>query len=109
MSIPRKEIQAEKRAQAEPKERRQKLGRIRPQLPEAPAKPGAHPTPCPTQASAGRWPNLRRAENAKPNSRGSQTLPGRRANARRRQALEIEKHARKTSQAGPDADPFLLM
>ena len=29
-------------------------------------------------------PNLRRAENAKPNARGSQTLPSRCANARRR-------------------------
>ena len=96
MSIPRKEIQAEKRAQPKLKERCQKLRRMHPQLPEAPAKPGAHPTPCPTQASAGRWPILRRAENAKPNARGSQTLPGRRASARWRQALEIEKHAGKT-------------
>ena len=66
MSIPRKEIQAEKRVQLNPKERRQKLGRIRPQHPEAPAKPGTHPMPHPTLVSAGRWLNLRGAENAKP-------------------------------------------
>ena len=87
MSITRKEIQEAKRAQPKPKERCQKLGRIHPQLSEAPAKPGAHPTPCLTQASAGRWPTLRTAENPEPNARGSQTLPGSCANARRRQAL----------------------
>ena len=54
-------------------------------------------------------PHVRPVENAKPNARGSQTLPSRCENARRHLALEIEKHARKTCRAGPDADPFLLM
>ena len=40
---------------------------------------------------------------------GSKTLPSRCANARRCQEPQIEKHARKTYRAGPDADPLLLM